>query len=96
MADQEQKRGEGEARLRAAWRKFVGQWATERGPGSLRFVKENSPPLDTGPTTPFEQAILYRYEELQRNYEDLKKRVDWLTLAIVGAALTFILETLFS
>lgn len=96
MADQEQKSGEGEARLRAAWRRFARQRTSEPRPERWRYAKGNIPPLDTGPTTPFEQAILHRYEELQRNYEDLKKRVDWLTLAIVGAALTFILETLFS
>jgi len=53
-------------------------------------------PLDLRPTTPFEQAILHQYQELRRDYEELKKRVDWLTLAIVGAALTFVLETIFS
>jgi hypothetical protein len=54
------------------------------------------PPLDLRPTTPFEQQLLAHYEQLRRDFDDLKKRVDWLTVAIVGAALTFVLETLFS
>ncbi len=60
--------------------------------------KQSQPrePISLDPTTPFEQAILHHYEELRRDYEDLKKRVDWLTVAIVGAALTFVLETLFT
>ena len=57
---------------------------------------ESRPPINLEPTTPFEQAILQHYEELRRDYEDLKKRVDWLTVAIVGAALTFVLEGLFT
>lgn len=57
--------------------------------------KHEHPPLNLAPTTPFEQAILHHYEELRRDYEDLKKRVDWLTLSIVGAALTLVLETVF-
>lgn len=52
-------------------------------------------PLDLRPTTPFEQAILHQYQELRRDYEELKKRVDWLTLAILGAALTMVLERIF-
>ena len=40
--------------------------------------------------------MLHHYEELRRDFEDLKKRVDWLTISIVGAALTFVLETIFS
>ena len=35
-------------------------------------------------------------EGVRRDYEDLKKRVDWLTISIVGAALTFVLETIFT
>ncbi len=61
-----------------------------------QVAKPNSPPLNLGPTTPFEQAMLHHYEELRRDFEDLKKRVDWLTISIVGAALTFVLETIFS
>lgn len=57
--------------------------------------KPENPPLNLAPTTPFEQSILHHYEELRRDYEDLKKRVDWLTLSIVGAALTLVLETVF-
>jgi hypothetical protein len=53
------------------------------------------PPLDLRPTTPFEQLILAEYQALRRDYEELKKRVDWLTLAIVGAALTLVLERVF-
>lgn len=58
--------------------------------------RRQRPPISLDPTTPFEQAILHHYEELRRDYEDLKKRVDWLTVAIVGAALTFVLETIFT
>ena len=76
--------GSGESKLREALRKLRPGAAPKREP------------LNLDPTTPFEQAILHQYEELRRDYEDLKKRVDWLTIAIVGAALTFILETLFS
>ena len=54
------------------------------------------PPLDLRPTTPFEQEILHQYQELRRDFEDLKKKVDWLTIAIVGAALTMILERIFA
>lgn len=57
--------------------------------------KTTNPPLNMAPTTPFEQSILHHYEELRRDYEDLKKRVDWLTLSIVGAAITLVLETVF-
>lgn len=53
-------------------------------------------PLDYGPTTPFELWVLYELQGLREDLEDIKKRVDWLTVAIVGAALTFILETIFS
>lgn len=53
------------------------------------------PPLDLRPTTPFEQQILAEYQALRRDFEELKKRVDWLTLAIVGAALASLLERLF-
>lgn len=53
-------------------------------------------PLDLRPTTPFEQQILAHYEQLRRDFDDLKKRVDWLTVAIVGAALTLVLERVFS
>lgn len=52
-------------------------------------------PLDLRPTTPFEQQILAEYQALRRDFEELKKRVDWLTLAIVGAALASLLERLF-
>ena len=62
----------------------------------LRKKRSPRPPINLDPTTPFEQAILHHYEELRRDVEDLKKRVDWLTVAIVGAALTFVLETIFS
>jgi len=61
----------------------------------LHTTKQDRLPLNLAPTTPFEQAMLHHYEELRRDYEDLKKRVDWLTLSIVGAALTFVLETIF-
>jgi hypothetical protein len=54
------------------------------------------PPLDLRPTTPFEQQLLAHYEQLRRDFDDLKKRVDWLTVAIVGAALTLVLERIFS
>jgi hypothetical protein len=54
------------------------------------------PPLDLRPTTPFEQQILAHYEQLRRDFDDLKKRVDWLTVAIVGAALSLVLERFFS
>ena len=52
--------------------------------------------LDVQPTTPFELQILHQYNELRRDYEELKKRVDWLTLAILGAALTMVLERVFA
>ena len=55
-----------------------------------------APPLNLSPTTPFEHAILSQYDELRRDFDDLKKRVDWLTLAIVGAALTLVLERIFT
>lgn len=77
--------GDGEGRLRAA----LQRRREARAPRSPR------PPLDLRPTTPFEQLILAEYQALRRDYEELKKRVDWLTLAIVGAALTMVLERLF-
>lgn len=52
--------------------------------------------LDDRPTTPFELWVLYELQGLRQDLDDIKKRVDWLTLAIVGASLTFILETIFS
>jgi hypothetical protein len=54
------------------------------------------PPLDLRPTTPFEQQLLAHYEQLRRDFDDLKKRVDWLTLAILGTALTFVIERVLS
>ena len=54
------------------------------------------PPLDLRPTTPFELEILHQYTELRRDYEELKKRVDWLTMAIIAAALTLVLERIFA
>lgn len=75
----------GDRKLRAAVRKL----GARRGPVAR-------PPLNLEPTTPFEQQLLHHYQELRRDYDDLKRRVDWLTVAIVGAALTFVLETLFS
>ncbi|NLF64764.1 MAG: hypothetical protein GX579_09180 [Chloroflexi bacterium] len=72
----------GESRLKAALQR-------------RRAARAPRPPLDLRPTTPFEQLILAEYQSLRRDYEELKKRVDWLTLAIVGAALTMVLERLF-
>lgn len=77
--------GPGESRLRAALKRR----REARAPHALL------PPLDLRPTTPFEQLILAEYQALRRDYEELKKRVDWLTLSIVGAALTLVLERLF-
>jgi hypothetical protein len=71
-------RGPGESRLRRAVRR--------------RRRDEPRAPLDLRPTTPFEQQILAEYQALRRDYEELKKRVDWLTLAILGAALASVLE----
>lgn len=79
---------QGEARLRNATRRLRQAAATTAD-------KQHKQPLNLAPTTPFEQAILHHYEALRRDYEDLKKRVDWLTISIVGAALTFVLETVF-
>lgn len=67
----------------------------ERFRRALRRRPTPRPPLDLRPTTPFEQQILAHYEQLRRDFDDLKKRVDWLTVAIVGAALTLVLERLF-
>lgn len=80
----------GEGRLRAAL-----QRRREARRPRLR-QREALPPLDLRPTTPFEQLILAEYQALRRDYEELKKRVDWLTIAIVGAALTQVLERIFS
>ena len=77
----------GESRLRAALQRRRPPVA--RPPLGLR------PPLDLRPTTPFEQQILAEYQALRRDFEELKKRVDWLTIAIVGAALASVLEWLF-
>jgi hypothetical protein len=74
--------GPGESRLRRAVRR--------RRPEAARA------PLDLRPTTPFEQQILAEYQALRRDFEELKKRVDWLTLAILGAALASVLERVFA
>jgi hypothetical protein len=71
----------GESRLRAALQR-------RRAAGPRQ-------PLDLRPTTPFEQQILAEYQALRRDFEELKKRVDWLTIAIVGAALASVLDRLF-
>jgi hypothetical protein len=76
----------GEARLRAALQRRREARAAQHG------QRETLPPLDLRPTTPFEQLILAEFQALRRDYEELKKRVDWLTLAILGAALTLVLE----
>lgn len=78
--------GPGASRLRAALQR---RRLTAAAPPPAR------PPLDLRPTTPFEQQILAEYQALRRDFEELKKRVDWLTLAIVGAALASLLERLF-
>lgn len=77
----------GETRLREALRR--SERKRSRHPAGR-------PPLDLRPTTPFEQQILAHYEQLRRDFDDLKKRVDWLTVTIVGAALTLVLERLFT
>lgn len=76
----------GRAQFAAALRRFRRR----------RPSREPRPALDLRPTTPFEQEILHQYQELRRDFEDLKKKVDWLTVAIVGAALTLVLERIFS
>jgi hypothetical protein len=85
--------GTGENRLRAALQRRREARASRPLPGRRH---EPLPALDLRPTTPFEQLILAEYQALRRDYEELKKRVDWLTLAIVGASLTLVLENLFS
>jgi hypothetical protein len=79
--------GRGERQLRAVLR--------ERGARRRAAEAAGRVPLDLRPTTPFEQLILAEYEALRREFEELKKRVDWLTLAIVGAALGLVLERVF-
>ena len=79
--------GPGERRLRAVVR--------QRGARRRAEKAEGRAPQDLRPTTPFEQQILAEYQALRREFEELKKRVDWLTLAIVGAALTMVLERVF-
>lgn len=78
--------GPGEQRLRALLRRRRERHSA----GNQRA------PIDLRPTTPFEQQILAEYQALRRDYEELKKRVDWLTFAIFGAALTLVLERLFA
>lgn len=88
-----QEPADGERRLRSAARR-IGQ--AIRPGGEQSESRRAVDPFNLEPTTPFEQAILHHYQELRRDYEDLKKRVDWLTISIVGAALTFVLETIFT
>ena len=64
--------------------------------GRSRPLQPEPAPLDDRPTTPFELWVLYELQGLRQDLDDIKKRVDWLTLAIVGASLTFILETIFT
>lgn len=76
---------EGERKLRAAFQR-LGRGQRASAPA----------PLDPRPTNAFELWAVNELKGLRQDVDDIKKRVDWLTLAIVGASLTFILETIFS
>jgi hypothetical protein len=52
-------------------------------------------PISIEPSNPLEAILIERIQQLEADIQELKTRVNWLILAIVGACLTFILKTLF-
>jgi len=75
--------GRGEKKLRQAIR-------------SRRRPPSHPQPISIEPSNPLEALLIERLRQLEADIQELKTRVNWLILAIVGACLTFILKTLFA
>ena len=74
--------GRGERRLRQALQ-------------NLRRPPSHPKPINIEPTNALEALLIERIQQLESDIQELKTRVNWLILAIVGACLTFITKTLF-
>jgi hypothetical protein len=73
--------GRGEKKLRQAIR-------------NRRRPPSHPQPISIEPSNPLEALLIERLRQLEADIQELKTRVNWLILAIVGACLTFILKTL--
>ena len=62
---------------------------------NLRPPPAYQQPISIEPSNPLEAILIERIQQLEADIQELKTRVNWLILAIVGACLTFILKTLF-
>jgi hypothetical protein len=80
--------GRGERKLRQALRNLR--------PGALnrRRPPTHQQPISIEPSNPLEAILIERLRRLDADIQELKTRVNWLILAIVGACLTFIFKTL--
>ncbi len=63
---------------------------------NLRRPPTHPQPISIEPSNPLEAILIERLRQLEADIQELKTRVNWLILAIVGACLTFILKTLFA
>jgi hypothetical protein len=61
---------------------------------NLRRPASRPQPISIEPSNPLEALLIERLRQLEADIQELKTRVNWLILAIVGACLTFILKTL--
>ena len=61
---------------------------------NLRRPPSQPKPISIEPSNPLEALLIERLRQLEADIQELKTRVNWLILAIVGACLTFILKTL--
>ena len=60
----------------------------------LRRPSPEPKPISIAPTNALEAILIERIQQLEAEVQDLKSRVNWLILAIVGACITFIAKTL--
>ena len=79
----------GEQKLKHALRNL------RSGALNLRPPPAYPQPISIEPSNPLEAILIERIQQLEADIQELKTRVNWLILAIVGACLTFILKTLF-
>jgi len=61
---------------------------------NLRRPPTHQQPISIEPSNPLEAILIERLRRLDADIQELKTRVNWLILAIVGACLTFIFKTL--
>jgi hypothetical protein len=86
----------GEQKLKHALRNLrPGVLNLRPGALNLRPPPAYQQPISIEPSNPLEAILIERIQQLEADIQELKTRVNWLILAIVGACLTFILKTLF-